>query len=138
MKSILRCITQGGHSVNLRENTARTTTDIWRNDNDAQLVFQRATLPHGSMAQSGYQYPKSRINFHNLFTGLTLDGKHAWQQEDGQKRRYQYCTDISGTIIYLRALQGHSGRNLIDPSLQDKVIIQRGFFQHIYHTGCAF
>ena len=56
----------------------------------------------------------------------------------GVKRRYQYCTDISGTIIYLRALQGHSGRNLIGPSLQDNVIIQRGFFQHIYHSGCAF
>ena len=56
----------------------------------------------------------------------------------GAKRRYQYCTDISGTIIYFRALQGHSGRNLIDPSLQDNVIIQSGFFQQIYHIGCAF
>ena len=56
----------------------------------------------------------------------------------GAKRRYQYCTDISGTIIYFRVLQGHSGRNLIDPSLQDNVIIQSGFFQHIYHIGCAF
>ena len=56
----------------------------------------------------------------------------------GVKRIYQYCTDISGTIIYLRALQGHSGRNLIDPSLQDNVIIERGFFQHIDHIGCAF
>ena len=56
----------------------------------------------------------------------------------GAKRRYQYCTDISGTLVYLQALQGHSGRNLIDPSLQDSVIIQRGFFQHIYHIGCAF
>ena len=25
-----------------------------------------------------------------------------------------------------------------DPSLQDNVIIQRGFFQQIYHVGCAF
>ena len=33
----------------------------------------------------------------------------------GAKRRYQYCTDVSGIIVYLRALQGHSGRNLIDP-----------------------
>ena len=56
----------------------------------------------------------------------------------GEKRRYQYCTDISGTIVYFRALQGHSGRNLIDPSLQDNVVIQSGFFQHIYHIGCAF
>ena len=56
----------------------------------------------------------------------------------GAKRRHQYCSDISGTIIYFRTLQGHSGRNLIDPMLQDNVIIQSGFFQHIYDIGCAF
>ena len=56
----------------------------------------------------------------------------------GAKRIYQYCTDISRIIVYLRALQGHSGRNLIDPSLQDNVVIQSGFFQHIYHIECAF
>ena len=27
----------------------------------------------------------------------------------GPKRRYQYCSDSVGSIIYLRALQGHSG-----------------------------
>ena len=41
----------------------------------------------------------------------------------GSKRRYQYCSDNSGTIIYLRALQGHAGSNLIDPTLQDNVMI---------------
>ena len=56
----------------------------------------------------------------------------------GAKRIYQYCTDVPGTIMYLRALQGHSGRNLVDPLLQDNVVIQSGFFQHIYHIGCAF
>ena len=39
--------------------------------------------------------------------------------------------------MHLRALQGHSGRNLIDPSLQDNVIIQSIFFQYTYHVGCA-
>ena len=39
--------------------------------------------------------------------------------------------------MYFRALQGHSGRNLIDPSLQDNVIIQSNFFQYIYDVGCA-
>ena len=39
------------------------------------------------------------------------------------KRRYQYCSDDSGTILYLRALQGHSGSNLIDPTLQDNVVL---------------
>ena len=56
----------------------------------------------------------------------------------GAKRRFQYCTDDSGIIIYFRALQGHSGRNLIDPSLQDNVVIPSRFFQCIYHIGCGF
>ena len=40
----------------------------------------------------------------------------------GNKKRHQCCTDSAGIILYLRALQGHSGRN---------------FFQYIYHVGCA-
>ena len=55
----------------------------------------------------------------------------------GNKNKFQYCTDSSGTIVYLRALQEHSGRNLIDPSLQDNVPIPNNFFQYIYHVGCA-
>ena len=55
----------------------------------------------------------------------------------GNKKRYQYCTDSSGAILYLRALQGHSGCYLIDPALQNNVIIQSNFFQYIYHVGCA-
>ena len=55
------------------------------------------------------------------------------------KRRFQYCTDDSGTIVYFRPLQGHSGRNLIDPSLQDRqCCYSEQLFQHIYHIGCAF
>ena len=53
------------------------------------------------------------------------------------KNRFQYCIDSSGAILYLRTLQGHSGRNLIDPSLQDNVVIRDGFFKYIYHVGCA-
>ena len=56
----------------------------------------------------------------------------------GSKRRYQYCSDNSGTILYLRALQGHSANNLICPTLQDHVVIGTGIFRYIYHVGCAF
>ena len=55
----------------------------------------------------------------------------------GNKKRFQYCTDPSGEILHLRALQGHSGRNLTDPSLQDNVLILHDFFEYIYHVGCA-
>ena len=63
-----------------------------------------------------------------------IDGK---LQEEVQKRRYQYCSDNLGTIIYLRA-QGHSGSNLIDPALQDNVLIGPGIFPYIYHVGSTF
>ena len=56
----------------------------------------------------------------------------------GSKRRYQYCSDNLGSIIYLRALQGHSGSNLIDPALQDNVLIGPGIFLYIYHVGSTF
>ena len=67
-----------------------------------------------------------------------IDGKLVLAAGGGSKRRYQYCSDNSGTIIYLRALQGHSGNNLIDPMLQDNVVIGTGIFPYIYHVGCTF
>ena len=43
----------------------------------------------------------------------------------GNKKRFQYCTGPSRQeILHLRALQGHSRRNLIDPSLQDNVLFR--------------
>ena len=64
--------------------------------------------------------------------------KSKMQGGGGNKKRFQYCTDSSGQeILYLRALQGHSERNPIDPSLQDKVLIPDNFFEYIYHIGCA-
>ena len=68
---------------------------------------------------------------------------HHWSDEKwksamagggGHKKRFQYS---AGTILYLRALQGQSGRNLIDPSLQGNVVIPDGFFKYTYHVGCA-
>ena len=85
-----------------------------------------------------------RIMFHlrNQFSQVQHWSDERWKSclaaGGGTKRRYQYCSDNSGTILYLSALQGHSGQNLIDPTLQDNVIIQRGIFHHIYHIGCAF
>ena len=48
------------------------------------------------------------INLHKYTIGLMRIGNFVWQQEDVQKRRSQYCFDNFGTILHLRALQGHS------------------------------
>ena len=63
--------------------------------------------------------------------------KNSMAGEGGNKKIFLYCTDSSGVILYLRALQGHSGRSLIDPTLQDNVVIPSDFFQYKYHVGCA-
>ena len=56
----------------------------------------------------------------------------------GHKKRFQYCTGSSGQeILFLRAFQGHSGCNPIDPSLQDNVLIPNNFFECNYHYACA-
>ena len=52
----------------------------------------------------------------------------------GPKRRYQYCTDDSGTIVYFRALQGHSGRNLITGQCGNSVWI---IPSHLPHGMCV-
>ena len=59
-----------------------------------------------------------------------IDGKLVWLQEEDSSE------DIS--IALIRALQGHSGSNLIDPALQDNVLIGPGIFPYIYHLGSTF
>ena len=73
------------------------------------------------------------INSHKYSIGQMSVGKLVWLHEEVLKRRYQYCSDNSRTILYFRALQGHSGLNFIGPSSPDN-----GLFHHIYHIGCPF
>ena len=60
------------------------------------------------------------------------------KKAEANKKRFQYCTDPSGQeILYLWALQGHSRRSIIDPSLQDNVLIPKRFLRvHLSHRMC--
>ena len=80
----------------------------------------------------------SEQNLSTLNIGLAICGRARWKEAGGNNQRFQFFTDPSGQeILYLLALQGHSGRNSIDPSLQDNVLIPINFFDYIYHFGCA-
>ena len=82
---------------------------------------------------------KDNLQKHFLYCHHWSDDqwKTSMARGGGRKNRYQYCSDSSGAIWYFRALQGHSARSLIDHISQDNVIIPSGFFQNIYHVGCA-
>ena len=101
-------------------------------------LLRHGRLPRGRRWRGGGN-KKKYLQDHFVFCHHWSDEK--WNSSmaggGGHKKRFQYCVGSSGTILYLRALQGHSGRSLIDPSLQENVVIPSDFFQYIYHVGCA-
>ena len=53
-----------------------------------------------------------RANLSTLNIGLMMYEMSKMAGGGGNKKRFQYCADPSGQeILYLRALQGHSGRS---------------------------
>ena len=64
-------------------------------------------------------------------------GRASWQEEEDTRKNFSIVLILQEIFFYLQAPQGHSGRNLIDPSLQDNVLIPDDFFKYIYHVGCA-
>ena len=141
-----------------RESSATTTMSlserVWidivpsRQDNESHKVSKRVIniLRHN---QSVDREPDGAVQFYKikfLVKEHTLSTQH-WSDSrwlaclaagGGIKRRFQYCPDYLGSIIYLRALQGHSGDNIIDLATQDHVLITPGIFTYIYHVGSSF
>ena len=91
-------------------------------------LLRHGSLPRDNDGAIEFWRIKDNLQTHFMYFHQWSDNK--WKTS----KRYQYCTDSSGAILYL---QGHSGRNLIDPSLQDNVVIPDGFFKYICHVGCA-
>ena len=102
-------------------------------------------LRHGELPREedgATEFWRLKDDLRNKFEFSQYWSDDVWESKmaggGGNKKRFQYCTDWSGQeILYLRSLQGHSGCNSIDPSLQDNVLIPTNFFECIYHIGCA-
>ena len=108
--------------------------------NDWLLLFVMVICQEKKMVRLDFGDQKIIFgtNLRTLSIGLMKSGRVQWQKAEAARKRFQYCADPSRRgILYLRALQGHSGRNLIDPSLKDNVLIPNDFFDYIYHIGCA-
>ena len=125
----------------------RTDSEPGTLSNLAYPVAKRLTtlLRHGQLPREedwAIEFWRLKDDLRNYFENSQHWSDEMWKSKmqggGGNKKRFQYCTDPSGQeILYLRALQGHSGRNPIDPSLQDNVLIPDNFFEYISHIGCA-
>ena len=121
--------------------------ELYLSVKDLGLMSKRRSTPlrHGDLPRE----EDGAIEFWRLKDCLRYEFENSRHRSDetwksrmagdgGNKKIFQYCTDPSGQeILDLRALQGYSGRSIIDPSLQDNVLIPNNFFEYIYHIGCA-
>ena len=59
--------------------------------------------------------------------------------EDEHRAAPTRCWDSfhADTVLYLQAIQGHSGGKHINPTLQDNVLLPDNFAEHIYHVGSS-
>ena len=140
----LACSSPGTVSI-----CARYWTDIEPENHSsiAYPVSKRLSplLRHGDLPQEedgAIEFWRSKDDLRNEYVHSQHWSDEIWKSRmaggGGNKKRFQYCTDPSGEeILYLRALKGHSGRNSIDLSLQDNVLLPNNFFEYIYHIGCA-
>ena len=101
-------------------------------------------LRHGNLPredEGAIEFWRLKDHLRNHFVQAQHWSAEKWKSTmakgGGNKNIFQYCTDPSGEILYLRALQGHSGRNLIGPSSEDNVLSPNDFFEYIHHIGCA-
>ena len=107
---------------------------------DRLLFFVMANYLEKKMVRlnSGDQKIIFGANLRTLSIGLMKCGRAEWQEAEDAKKKNQFCADSSRQEIIISELfKVHSGRNPIDLSLQDNVLIPNNFFEYIYHIGCA-
>ena len=104
-----------------------------------------ALLRHGHLPREedgAVEFWRLKDRLRNEFENSQYCSDERWKSKlaggGGNKKRNQYCTDSSGQkFLHLRALQGHSGRNPIDPTLQDNVLIPNNFLRvHLSYRLC--
>ena len=80
---------------------------------------------------------EQKIFFKNIscvvIIGMMTNGRTGWQGRTN-KNTFQCFAGSSRAILDLRLFQGHSGRNHIDPSLQDNLSMPNNFFKCISHV----
>ena len=63
-------------------------------------------------------------------------GSVEWQEVEALRKDFNIELIHQDEILDFRALQGHSGRNLSDFSLQNNLLILNNFFEYILHIRC--
>ena len=52
--------------------------------------------------------------------------------------RFQYCKNSRDVLLYIRALQGHTGGNVMAPELMGHVAVPCKWKEFLIHRGCSY
>ena len=80
---------------------------------------------------------KFKSRFGVLRNGQFKLGELSWQKRRRTEGKVSVLLESSKHFLYLRAIQGRSGGTLVDPTLQDNVLLPDDFAEYIYHIGNA-
>ena len=67
--------------------------------------------------------------------GLWLASAYFYKRSN--KTRFQHCKNSRDVLLYIRAIQGHNGGNLIVPELMGHVAIPNTWKEFLLHRGCS-
>ena len=113
---------------------SKAITRLLRHD---QSVPRRS---HGAIHYSDITEECRKQKFDDASQWLLGDWKSTLATGGGAKKRFQCCVNPSSSnqFLYLRAIQGHSGDNAIDPAMQDNVLLlPKGLTEYIYRVRNA-
>ena len=107
-----------------------------------RLLRPDQSIPRGSDGAIHYSdiiVECKKQKFDDASQWLLADWISKLAKGGGAKKRFQYCVRIHSPsqFLYLRATQGHSGDIAVDPALQDKKLIPKGFTEYLHHVGNA-
>ena len=109
---------------------------FWTKSSIRSCVASGKKIRHPSSARRSTSRSRCGEDRKMIF-GINFEFSQYWSDDvwiskmaggGGNKKRFQSCVDPSGEeILYFRALQRHSGRRPIDPTLHDNVLISNIF-----------
>ena len=114
-----------------------------QNSRSYEVAKKRNTsLRHESLPpeeDGAIEFRRLKLEFSSNFSTFPHWSIRSWksnlERSGGHKKRFQYSVDPHvDAVLHLRAIQGHSGGNPIDPSLQDNVMVSNDSLKYIYHV----
>ena len=111
---------------------SKAITRLLRHDRSVPRGIEGA-IPYSDIIE------ECRKKFDDASQWLLEDWTSKLAKGGGAKKRFQYCVNPNSPnqSLYRRAIQGHSGESALDSSLQDNILIPKGFTEYLYHVGNA-